>query len=90
LARAAGWEIAAQRPDRFPPGTAIAVTIKAGKARRGRDLDNLSKAIGDLLQAHRVVANDRDIADIRITWDHNNIEPGRVRVEARAIEERAA
>jgi crossover junction endodeoxyribonuclease RusA len=88
-ARQAGWELAIQRPDHFPPGTAIAVTVRAGKARRGRDLDNLSKAICDILQTHQVVANDRDITDIRLTWDAS-IEPGRVQVQIREIARRAA
>jgi crossover junction endodeoxyribonuclease RusA len=87
--RTAGWELQAQRPDRFPPGAQVAVTVKVGKAKRARDLDNLSKAICDILQAHRIVANDRDITDIRLTWDAG-VEPGKVLVELRGIERSAA
>jgi Holliday junction resolvase RusA-like endonuclease len=87
--RTAGWELQAQRPDRFPANTHVAVTIRAGKAKRARDADNLGKGICDLLQAHQIVTNDRDIRDIRIVWDES-IEPGRVRVEARVIEKVAA
>jgi Holliday junction resolvase RusA-like endonuclease len=45
----------------------------------------MGKAICDLLQTHRIVANDRDVRDIRIVWDES-VEPGRVQVEIRAIE----
>jgi Holliday junction resolvase RusA-like endonuclease len=86
--RLAGWELAAQRPDKLPARTAVAVTIRAGRPKRARDVDNLGKALLDLLQAHRVIANDADVADLRIVWD-TAIEPGRVRVDVRAIEKEA-
>jgi Holliday junction resolvase RusA-like endonuclease len=87
--RTAGWELVRQKPDRFPPGAQVAVTIRLGKSKRARDADNCAKGILDLLQAHGIVKNDRDVVDLRITWDAG-IEPGRVLVEARAIERSAA
>ena len=87
--RTAGWELVRQKPGRFPPGAQVAVTIRAGKAKRARDIDNLSKALLDLLQAHCVVANDRDVHSIAIAWD-TSVEAGRVLVEVRAIERSAA
>jgi Holliday junction resolvase RusA-like endonuclease len=87
--RTAGWEIMATRPGRFPAGTKVAVAIRAGKAKRARDLDNFTKAICDILQAHRIVANDRDVHSLAIAWDAG-IEPGQVHVEVRPIERAVA
>jgi Holliday junction resolvase RusA-like endonuclease len=88
-AREAGWELVRQKPDRFPPGAQVAVTLRLGKAKRARDADNCAKGILDLLQAHGIVKNDRDVVDLRITWDAT-IEAGRVAIEVRAIERSAA
>jgi Holliday junction resolvase RusA-like endonuclease len=85
----AGWTLQMQKPTPFPVGSAIAVIIRAGKAKRARDIDNIGKALLDLLQAHRIVANDRDVADLRLAWD-DGIPAGRVQVEAWAIERAAA
>lgn len=88
-ARSAGWEIAAKRPGRFPAGTKVAMTVKAGKPKRARDIDNLSKALLDLMQGVGIVDNDRDVVDLHLAWD-NTVPDGRVQVELRSIERRAA
>jgi hypothetical protein len=43
----------------------------------------------ELLQTHRVIRNDKDVANLQIKLD-TTIEPRRVRVEIRALEEEAA
>jgi crossover junction endodeoxyribonuclease RusA len=87
--RTAGWEITAKRPGRFSPGTKVAVTVKAGKPKRARDLDNYGKGILDLMQSLGIIDNDRNVADLRLAWD-SNVEPGRVVVEIKEIERAAA
>lgn len=87
--RTAGRQVMAKRPGRFPPGTQVAVIIRAGKAKRARDLDNYGKGILDLIQSLGIVDNDRNVSDLRLAWD-TGIEPGRVQVEIRAIETDAA
>lgn len=43
------------------------VRIELGR-RKGSDLDNFAKAIGDLLQTHRVVANDSLCERVVLEW----------------------
>jgi Holliday junction resolvase RusA-like endonuclease len=85
--RSAGWELAAQRPGKLPAGQPIAVTVRVGKSRK--DVDNLNKALLDLLQAHGVINNDKNVSDLRIVRD-DTIKPGRVLVEARTIKKASA
>jgi crossover junction endodeoxyribonuclease RusA len=74
----AGWELAAQRPARI--AGPVQVSIAAGKPdRRRRDVDNLGKAVLDLLQAHAVIADDSMVTKITAGWD-NTIAPGRIAV----------
>jgi Holliday junction resolvase RusA-like endonuclease len=87
--RVAGWQIKATRPGRFPYGTHVSVTIKAGKAKRARDIDNLGKATLDLVQAVGIIGNDRDVRDLHIAWD-DAVLPGKAKVEVREIEREAA
>jgi crossover junction endodeoxyribonuclease RusA len=75
---AAGWELAIQRPARIPGP--VTVTIAAGRPdRRKRDVDNLPKAILDLLQAHQVIADDSQVMKITTGWD-STVPAGTVRV----------
>ena len=66
-------------PQEFPPGTEVAVTVKVGRAKRAKDIDNLNKALLDLLQALRVIGKDRDVSKLTIERD-TAIEDGRVQV----------
>ena len=53
----AGWELVTQRPK--PITGPVSVTIAAGRPdRRRRDVDNLPKAILDLMVAHRLIDDD--------------------------------
>ena len=83
--RAAGWELAAQRPGKLPHGQQVAVTIRLGPMKRTKDADNCVKALLDLLEAQGVIRNDSDVAKLIIERD-NTIATGRVLVEARVIE----
>jgi Holliday junction resolvase RusA-like endonuclease len=78
---AAGWELKAQHvcpvPDRF-----VSLAVYAGLTERERDLDNILKAIGDLLQHNGIIENDRAIVQIRALWDRT-VPTDRVRVEVR-------
>jgi Holliday junction resolvase RusA-like endonuclease len=80
----AGWELKAQRPAPLPAGSALAITIRAGKPDRARDLDNLVKGLLDLLEAHGVIENDGAVHDLRICWDAH-VPPGRARVSGSAL-----
>jgi crossover junction endodeoxyribonuclease RusA len=66
--KAAGWELALQRPKRIT--CPIIVTIAAGVPdRRRRDVDNLGKAVLDLLQAHRMIEDDSQVIMMTTGWD---------------------
>jgi Holliday junction resolvase RusA-like endonuclease len=85
--RFAGWELAAQRPGKLPHGQQLAVTIRLGRMKRTKDADNCAKAVLDLLEAHGVIRNDRDVAKLVIERD-GAISTGRVLVEARVIKKK--
>ena len=76
--KAAGWELALQRPKHV--AGPVAITVAAGKPdRRKRDLDNIAgKAVLDLLVAHHVIADDSMVA-MSSSWD-TNVTPGTIRV----------
>lgn len=59
----AGWTLKMQRPPSF--SGPVSVTIGVPLDMPG-DLDNRAKATLDLLQTMRVIANDRDVQDLRI------------------------
>ena len=86
--KAAGWELAAQRPTSIP--SPVAVTLKAGiPGHRRRDLDNIAKATLDLLEQQGVVTNDATVVDLRLTWD-KVVPAGRMRVSLWRTTEPAA
>jgi Holliday junction resolvase RusA-like endonuclease len=60
----AGWELESQNPGKIVGS--YGMTIKVPRKSR-IDLDNAIKAIGDLLQAHGVVGNDRNCSQITIS-----------------------
>src|SRR5262249_47521125 len=78
----AGWELKQQRISRIlgPVG----LTVFAGLTDRPRDLDNLLKALGDLLQAHGIVESDARICEIFARWDQG-VPNGRIRFEVRQV-----
>jgi Holliday junction resolvase RusA-like endonuclease len=80
--RTAGWELLTQRPARFTGP--VRISIAAGRPdRRRRDLDNIAtKALLDLLVAHRVIDDDSLVAAISSKWD-DNVAAGRVHVDIR-------
>jgi Holliday junction resolvase RusA-like endonuclease len=55
--------------------------------KRTKDADNCAKAVLDLLEAHGVIRNDRDVAKLVIERD-GAISTGRVLVEARVIKKK--
>jgi crossover junction endodeoxyribonuclease RusA len=74
----AGSELLTQRPKRI--AGPVSVTIVAGRPdRRRRDIDNLGKAVLDLLVAHQVIADDSLVVSLASSWD-TTITPGRVTV----------
>ncbi|WP_375458868.1 RusA family crossover junction endodeoxyribonuclease [uncultured Enterovirga sp.] len=78
---AAGWLIQAQRPGRI--SGRYEITISAGPTRK--DLANLEKALGDLMQTHGIIENDR-LAD-RVTIERDpDLKPRTVRVLIRPAE----
>jgi crossover junction endodeoxyribonuclease RusA len=74
----AGWSLRAQRPKSV--AGPVSVTIAAGRPdRRRRDVDNLAKALLDLLVQHRVLEDDSKVTSFAARWD-SSIAPGRVAV----------
>ena len=64
----AGWALKQQRPQGIKGEYELSLTA-ARPDKRKRDLDNLFKAISDLLEAHGVVENDADCCAISASWD---------------------
>lgn len=75
----AGLKLNAQQPPRFDGDVAVAYAIPRNKR---RDLDNYSKALGDLLVKHGVIVNDNRIVDLRLRYEAT--ESGMVEVEVKA------
>ena len=75
--KAAGWELALQRPKHV--AGPVAITVAAGKPdRRKRDLDNIAgKAVLDLLVAHRIIEDDAKVMSLTASWD-DSIIAGRI------------
>lgn len=64
--RDAGWLLVLQRPDHIPGKYNMSVRIPSST--KG-DCDNYLKALGDLLQRHGVIVNDRLSQEISICRD---------------------
>jgi crossover junction endodeoxyribonuclease RusA len=79
--KAAGWELVTQRPERL--AGSVRVNISAGRPdRRRRDVDNLGKALLDLLTKHEVIQDDSCVVSITCGWD-DDVAGGRVHVKVR-------
>lgn len=76
----AGWALKAQKPPTITG--AVAVRIRVGLVDRKRDLDNVIKALLDLLVEHQVIADDSDVATIEARWD-KTVTSGRAELEGR-------
>lgn len=66
----AGWKLLMQRPGRIAGRYEIKIT--AGRDRR--DLDNLIKAISDLLVAHFVIEDDSLAERVTLSWGPTGAE----------------
>src|SRR5262245_52562479 len=73
--KAAGWELAIQRPGSITGP--VKITVAAGRPdRRKRDLDNIAtKAVLDLLTLHGVIDDDTSVVKITASWEYA-IPPG--------------
>ena len=79
--KAAGWELVTQRPERL--AGSVRVNISAGRPdRRRRDVDNLGKALLDLLTKHEVIQDESCVVSITCGWD-DDVAGGRVHVKVR-------
>lgn len=83
--RAAGNELVRARPGRV--SGAYALTLLVNRTESKADLNNLEKAVSDLLQEHGVIENDRRGDRIELEWS-NAVE--RCRVIVRRWQARAA
>jgi crossover junction endodeoxyribonuclease RusA len=79
--RSAGWELKAQKPPAVEGWCTI--RLSAAIPARRRDLDNLIKALLNLLVEHRVIEDDADVAAIDARWD-GTVPAGRVVLEVRS------
>lgn len=61
----AGWRINQQRPGRIEGGYELTLWLPAVSK---MDLDNAIAGISDVLQSHRIIANDRDAEEIALYW----------------------
>lgn len=90
-ARAAGWELKAQKPPKMegPVALEIAVERPVNKdgtvSRKKRDLSNLIKGVEDLLVDHGIIEDDSLVEDLRIRWalPGEQVEGTRVSIERR-------
>ena len=79
---AAGWALKVQKPVRI--AGPVVITIAAGRPdRRRRDVDNLGKAVLDLLVGHQVIEDDANVVTVTAGWD-TAVPPGIVRVTIEA------
>lgn len=79
---AASWAIRTQRMPFF--AGRVGVSIRAGRPKRVRDLDNLAKPILDALTSCRVIEDDILVRSLSIEWDEG-VEDGAVLVTVRAL-----
>jgi crossover junction endodeoxyribonuclease RusA len=84
--KAAGWEIIAQKGRMAKIMGPVQVTIYAVKPKRGRrrDLDNLTKALLDLMVAHEIIEDDSNVQSIYSEWVSHDLEGVSITVEAKA------
>lgn len=66
----AGWEIVTQRVGQSMQlfGDVKVAFLIRRPDRRQRDLDNLGKALCDVLTSSRVISDDSQIVDLRFAW----------------------
>lgn len=64
---AAGWELRAQRPPQIPGD--VSISIRAGRPRRRRDLDNIIKPVLDILVSCGVIVDDSHVVALMAVWD---------------------
>jgi crossover junction endodeoxyribonuclease RusA len=76
----AGWTLKAQKPPQIEGW--VGLKIYAAIPQRRRDLDNLNKALADLVVEHGIIEDDAFVASIDARWD-KTIPSGRVRLEVR-------
>ena len=63
----AGWELVRQKPIKFKGRVGVRIyAIKPDK--KVRDLDNIGKAIFDLLVTHKIIEDDRYVDEIHMAW----------------------
>lgn len=70
--RDAGWRLLEQRPGRVPGAYILLLAVPETETKA--DLDNLSKATSDLLQAHGVIDNDRKARRVVLDWHREHSE----------------
>lgn len=63
----AGWMLRSQRPRHHDGKVAVTYLIKRPD-NRPRDIENLTKALGDLLVAHQVIKDDSLIHGLHCVW----------------------
>lgn len=66
-AKAAGWDVKAQRPAKVTGRYAITLTVQR-KDKRRRDLSNLIKAVSDLLVDQQVIEDDSLEEEVHMYW----------------------
>ena len=75
----AGWKLKSQWRKRKPIESDITLYIKVYYCRR-KDLDNIVKAVGDLLQDLRVIKNDKQIDFLQV-WRAEKVKSKDERIE---------
>jgi crossover junction endodeoxyribonuclease RusA len=81
-AKAAGWELLAQRPRKVIGPYEIRIIL--GNKRNRGDADNRIKSLVDLVVKHGIVEDDRRMVSVTCGWS-DEVEPGMVRVIVEAI-----
>ena len=80
---AAGWAIRSQ-PDRSHQHTSpvrMTLLVRKPHDNRTRDLQNLVKAVEDLLVLHRILSDDSIIGEAHVRWVYEGFEGAKVMIE---------
>lgn len=74
----AGWLLETQRPRRITGP--VEIKVDASRPSQRRDLDNLLKALLDLLVRHKVITDDRHVEAISARWVPQGIPGVRITI----------
>lgn len=82
-----GWSLNRQAANQRRFDGPVFVTAALRRPRKNADCDNYTKCLGDLLQAHRIIENDKQIMGWNVYWSETLPEGIAVELVVRAADE---